>query len=500
MYDNISLSLNDPVEAAVSGSYSYCGNSSFITQMQNIVSGGVVPSGGHTYYVATDGSDDADGSQEHPYQTINRGLRDLVEGDTLMIRGGTYYENIDVYMSGDSGHYITIENYPSEEVILSGEKMKGADPMMMNIGGSYLCIRGLKFMDLACENAAAVNMEPGANHIILAGLTIENIRIPKTNSKDSCANAILIFGDSEYENINNVLIYDCFISDCDTGYSEAVSVTGNVSNINVVNNTIDDTHNIGIDFSGNYGYCPDDSLDHPRKCLAAGNVVKNCVADYATSYGIYVDGGQDIMIEYNEVSNCGGGIEIGAEERASKEKYQTQNIKVINNLLSYNIDAGMAIGGYKMLAGNVDSVTVKHNVCQENGLDDGVILSISKCSNIDISYNKFVSNEAQGGATIVDSQMSLFYTKDVSFSHNTYSNGNSANDTAFTWLHKNYTKFADWVEASGDEESTYDTSTSRSKSIDTSNITIGANGTDSLDDTDQEDSFWLVRLWRSIFK
>src|SRR4051812_20315935 len=59
-----------------------------------------VPSGsGHLYVVSPVGSDDEDGSQNAPWRTLNHALEQLRAGDTLLVRAGTYEEDIDARIS-----------------------------------------------------------------------------------------------------------------------------------------------------------------------------------------------------------------------------------------------------------------------------------------------------------------------------------------------------------------------------------------------------------------
>ena len=58
---------------------------------------------GSLYYVSPTGSDSNLGTLTAPFLTINHGVRVLLPGDTLYIRGGTYAESlIDVIPSGVS--------------------------------------------------------------------------------------------------------------------------------------------------------------------------------------------------------------------------------------------------------------------------------------------------------------------------------------------------------------------------------------------------------------
>ena len=76
---------------------------------------------GPTYFVdATKGDDTQDGSKKKPWKTMQHGVRQLKPGDTLYLRGGTYFEKVSLTQSGTAEAPITIASYPGEEVILDG--------------------------------------------------------------------------------------------------------------------------------------------------------------------------------------------------------------------------------------------------------------------------------------------------------------------------------------------------------------------------------------------
>jgi hypothetical protein len=66
------------------------------------------------------GKDDHDGSLAKPWQTVNHALRHLKPGDTLYLRGGTYYENIYLALAGRKEAPITIRAYPGEQAVIDG--------------------------------------------------------------------------------------------------------------------------------------------------------------------------------------------------------------------------------------------------------------------------------------------------------------------------------------------------------------------------------------------
>jgi len=76
---------------------------------------------GPAYFVdAARGKDSGNGSKEHPWRTINHALRGLKAGDTLYLRGGTYYENVYCAAVGREDAPVTIRSYPGEQAVIDG--------------------------------------------------------------------------------------------------------------------------------------------------------------------------------------------------------------------------------------------------------------------------------------------------------------------------------------------------------------------------------------------
>jgi len=78
---------------------------------------------GRTFYVATNGNDANAGTQAAPFKTINKGAKMLAKGDTLLVRGGIYNENVLInanggYASGEPNNPITVKAFPGETPIV----------------------------------------------------------------------------------------------------------------------------------------------------------------------------------------------------------------------------------------------------------------------------------------------------------------------------------------------------------------------------------------------
>ena len=76
---------------------------------------------GHTYYVATNGSDSHSGSSGSPFKTIRKCATKVVAGDTCQIAGGDYRETVTPARGGTANARITA---PGARVTVNG-----ADPV-----------------------------------------------------------------------------------------------------------------------------------------------------------------------------------------------------------------------------------------------------------------------------------------------------------------------------------------------------------------------------------
>jgi len=72
----------------------------------------------NTFYVATDGSDENPGSKGRPLRTIQKAADTARAGDTIIVGGGIYRENVVLRFSGRLDRPITLKNYPGEKPII----------------------------------------------------------------------------------------------------------------------------------------------------------------------------------------------------------------------------------------------------------------------------------------------------------------------------------------------------------------------------------------------
>jgi hypothetical protein len=69
---------------------------------------------------ANRGADANDGSKDAPWRSINHAIAQIAAGETLYLRGGTYYEHVYLGRVGREDAPITIRSYPGEIAIIDG--------------------------------------------------------------------------------------------------------------------------------------------------------------------------------------------------------------------------------------------------------------------------------------------------------------------------------------------------------------------------------------------
>lgn len=397
--------------------------------------GGALPAADR--YVSVSGSDTAAGETSTPWRTIQHACNHAKPGDTLHVAAGTYHEKLLIKVSGVEGAFITLKAEPG--VVLSGKGVKG-DNMIFIQDQSYLKVIGFEITDhLDVNDGSGIRVKGHGRHIELRGNRIHKIR-----GRD--AMGITIYGTDVNAPLEHVVIDGNEIFDCDPARSEALTLNGNVSHFQVTNNVVRDVNNIGIDFIGGEAWTSGDASKVARNGLCKGNKVYRCRANYEDGYaaGIYVDGGRDIVLEDNIVTQCDLGIEIGAENKGSV----ASGIIVRNNILFLNDKAGLVFGGYEKSAGRVQKCSFTGNICYRNNRhkeDHNGELWIQWASGNTVTGNTFVVDGSDSPlAQVVEGGMAGNRVEG-----NRYYTDAGTEDAFFLWKDEDVNGFPAWQQVSG---------------------------------------------------
>lgn len=211
-----------------------------------------------TYYVSPNGFDcdwsqaTADtGSINKPLKTLKNAVYHYMKaGDTLIVRGGTYMERLDIYGEGTPTSQFTIKNYPNETVTLYAD---GDDTEMGNglvfHNSCYWNISGLNITNYT-GSGVWLNGESGSNvnHINLSNLNIYGINGPVSGNNGT--EGIFADGNVSYCTIQNCKIHDISLPANRTDRDHGIYVGYGVSHIIIDGNEIYNNIGSGIQFYG----------------------------------------------------------------------------------------------------------------------------------------------------------------------------------------------------------------------------------------------------------
>ncbi len=190
------------------------------------------PAWSATYYVATTGTDGAAGTIGAPWRTIQYGVNQLVAGDTLIVRDGTYVEDTTGIVintaDGTVGSRITIQAENQHAAILSSTS--SCFPSI-DILRSYVTIDGLRLKvdatDVNCTSGTTANQHiharpnssptiGGTQTTAKKGAWIKNVKADPLGGKrygffkctqDDClVENFDVYGELECLNQNNCII------------------------------------------------------------------------------------------------------------------------------------------------------------------------------------------------------------------------------------------------------------------------------------------------------
>lgn len=365
------------------------------------------------YFVSTTGSDSDPGTMAQPWATLQHAAYNVGPGDVVNVRVGTYNEKFEIFASGTSLSPITFKNYNGENVIIDGTGITSLEAIVGMWGANHITIDGFKIRNSVMLDAIGIVAEGQSEGIRIINNEISNIYFSADPSDPvtaaTNAQPIIIRDTAALNGYNDIVIENNIVRDCRPGFSEALTLTGNIEGFLIKDNEVYNITNIGIDVVGHYGTAS--ANDQVRDGVITGNKVYNCKSPYALAAGIYIDGAKDLLVERNEVYNCQWGIEIGCEVVGES----AEGNWVINNLIYNNDDAGLVLGGYDYPtnSGKVTDCLLRNNTYYSNDQNAGGIggstsdIFLTYTENCIIENNIFYITNASGQALYDDNVGSI---------------------------------------------------------------------------------------------
>ena len=371
--------------------------------------------------------------------TVQAGLNAAFAGDTVEVSAGVYSEKVIFPRSGSAGQPIILRAAPGIRPVLDGTGVTG-DNMVLIDSRSHVSVIGFELRNnLGVSDGSGVRVLGSGTGIEIRDNMIHEIR-------GSDAMGITVYG-TQPTSISNLVIADNQIFDCDPANSEALTLNGNVDGFQITGNLIRDVNNIGIDMIGGETDIQPDSTLVARNGLVRGNTVIRANSPSGFAGGIYVDGGRDIVVENNVVTESDLGIEIAAENVG----VVARNVVVRNNVLYRNERAGLVFGGFNAAVGRTEDCSFTGNTLFENntvGFDgQGIYVTGGGISEIWIQWasDNVVENNIvhAGPANIFVGSFDFGSSVNNALNYNLYFSGDPAGGE-FSLNGQGFTGLASW--------------------------------------------------------
>jgi hypothetical protein len=385
-------------------------------------------------------------------KTIQAALNKTTDGVycTIYVAAGTYHERLYWPSSGASDTApVTLTNYNGGIVIVDGENASnsGQTAMIAVNSKSHIRISNIRIANNIRADACGIYVVGSGTDVKITscklyniGWTADSTAAPASTNN---ANPLVIVG-SQSAPYENIYFGSNEIYSCNTGYSEAMTLNGNINNFLVEYNVIHHVRNIGIVAAGHYAWTgAPASVNMARNGNIKHNTVYKCKSPVSVNAGIYVDGAKWINVEGNTCYENSVGISIGCENSG----YTAEGINVRSNFVYNNEDGGIYAGsnaaGSQVAYSKIINNTFYHNY--PNGVWLGEII-IQNSNALDIRNNIIqpAGNIAIiGGAGYTATNLTIDYNR-------YYSASGSAGVITFDWFGSaTYTSLSAYQSATG---------------------------------------------------
>jgi len=262
------------------------------------------------FFVSPSGSDTNPGTLLLPWKTIGKASIMVIPGDTIIIRGGIYNEEVSFQTSGTESNPISIMAYLGENPIIDGNLIiPGTGGSLLSIIGNNIHVYGIEV-----RNSAYMGIFISGNFDVINNVYVHHCKY----------NGIFIF-QGHNSMVENSRIWRTSLSNeygQGNGWSSALSAARQgVSNVTIRNNVVWENWGEGI---SSY------EADHIN--------IEDNIAHDNYSANIYISDSTNVLIQRNFVYMdpdsylYGYGANVGIMMGDEKYTPPSANIQVINNL------------------------------------------------------------------------------------------------------------------------------------------------------------------------
>ena len=326
-----------------------------------------------TYYVSNAGSNSNTGTSEiDAFEDIQFAIDSASTGDTVLVIGGFYSENL---VFSRSGIVLASSGIGSVELVSSGNPfLESGDTIITIVDQSDITISGFNIAGAFGAGATGVFIGGASQNIELLRDTIGFIStdfLSFTPSETESAYPINVVGEDGLTPVSGVVIDGNLLTNNGVGLGAEITVSGNVNGFTITDNEVIGSQNTGVRISS--------SGNQVQDGIISSNSLRSNVGD-----AISINGGSNSTIERNLIlSNGGVAINLGSAD----------NVTVRNNLISASGGSAIAVGDS---TGTVANSTIRNNSTFNNGSDgldaEVMVLSAENTSIINNIFSNLSGN------------------------------------------------------------------------------------------------------------
>lgn len=420
-----------------------------------------------SFFVSQDGSDSGPGTEDKPWRTIQKAAESAVPGSTVYIKAGTYFERINIKVSGKSAETpVVFRNFEDDTVIIDGSQssLEEQEDLVHISNQSYVHLIGLEITNNTGSNAGDLVTGIGIWGTG-EGIEIRNCRIHQISytgsGVDSGAQAIAVYGRNGDSPISGLVIDGNEIWDIQCGTREAVALNGNVIEFEVTNNYIHDNNNTGLAIIGGgmikgEPVCSAEAVNRARNGFVSNNIIErnNRAAnpsfqenDYNAG-GIYAKSAANITIANNRCMENDIGIKVGSE---AKNK-ECESITVRDNLIYDSNSSGIQAGGNDLHLGWASDCRFLNNTLYSNDKERQGRGEINILKSRDLYFN---SNIVYTGPQnlAVTTAFGIDYVYNIFFHNNIYYGPGGSRGLRFAGVNTGLVGLNMWRQKTGQDVS-----------------------------------------------
>ncbi|MCP5094909.1 MAG: DUF1565 domain-containing protein, partial [Chloroflexi bacterium] len=385
------------------------------------------PAQAGAYYVAPNGNDNAAGTINAPFASIQHAVDLAGAGDVVYVRAGTYVEEVKIRNSGQPGNPLTVSAYPGEQVVIDGRYELPQPPA----SGWPKCNDTVS-PPRCTHYKPMVSIE--GDHIVFAGFHVtqsngRGVRVWRSGGRPQ---GIVIQDNAISENRNAALII--LESDGVTVENNEVWHNANYATHDRSPSVLNWPHAINGNHSTNLTYRGNTVYENYGEGIGSGRGSVGVVIEdnviYDNKVQIYVHRTQDVVVQRNLVyctnrpefyrgGDPAPGVVVNNEYNFPDD-IVVKNADIVNNIMTgCRLNFGMWGGGGSNKIGSEDVLFAYNtviNAVNNPGDDDVAIgINISEAPHKDIVIENNIVMQSTGKSITVGN------SADVSFANNYWS-------------------------------------------------------------------------------